>query len=59
MRPFSEIAAGFAHDETNVEFVSLDFNSFGDDGVAALSQIRVLPNCTCLAIACQPLAPST
>lgn len=36
----AEIAAGLAHDETNVEFVSLDFNTFGDDGVAALSQIN-------------------
>lgn len=34
-----EIAAGLAHGKTNVEFVSLDFNAFGDDGVAALSQM--------------------
>jgi Ran GTPase-activating protein (RanGAP) involved in mRNA processing and transport len=35
----AEIAAGLAHGETNVEFVSLDFNAFGDNGVAALSQM--------------------
>jgi hypothetical protein len=58
-----EAVAVAAHDETNVEFVSLDFNVFGDDGVAAFSQMLAASSSvtkrTSLAIANLPLAPIT